>query len=59
MIIPVWESQYWEDILDEAQNGDDSELQELALKHLYPVYPNIEDTALLDKELSDDETPIL
>lgn len=43
---------------DEATDKDDSELKELALKHLYLVYPNIEDTALLEEELSDDDMPI-
>lgn len=50
MNIPAWESDYWETVLDEAQDSQDEVLTELALKHLYPVYPNIEDTALLESE---------
>lgn len=57
MIIPEWEAEYWQTILDEAIDGNDEELQELALKHLYPVYPEVEDTALLDIE--DDDISIL
>jgi hypothetical protein len=53
MIIPEWEAEYWQTILDDAIDKNDEELQELALKHLYPVYPEVEDTALLDIE--DDE----
>lgn len=60
MIIPTWEQQYWEDILDEAQGSQDEELAELAMKHLYPVYPNIEDTALLsDDEDLENDSPII
>lgn len=60
MNIPTWESDYWETVLDEAQDSQDEVLTELALKHLYPVYPNIEDTALLsDDEDLEDDNPII
>jgi hypothetical protein len=60
MNIPVWEAQIWESILDEAQERGDEEAIELAMKHLYPAYPNIEDTALLsdDEDLGEDN-PII
>lgn len=53
MIIPEWESNYWQTVLDEAQERGDEEAIELAMKHLYPVYPNIEDVTLLEIEDSE------
>jgi len=53
MIIPEWEADYWQTVLEEAQETGDEVIIELAMKHLYPVYPEVEDTALLDIE--DDE----
>ena len=41
------ESEYWEDILDEASKKGDDEMMELATRHLDLLYPNTEDTALL------------
>lgn len=46
------EEEYWEDILDEANETNNTNLAEEAMKHLELLYPNTEDTALLD---SDDE----
>lgn len=51
-IRPEWEIDYWETILDEAEKEGDEVKRQIALEHLAkeiePIYPNIEDTSLLE-----------
>lgn len=53
MIISEWEAEYWQTILEEAENADDEVAREEAMKHLHPVFP--EDTEL-DETLDDEST---
>lgn len=51
------ESEYWEDVLNEASDKNDYEMMQIAMRHLELLYPNTEDTALLGTEEDEENDP--